>query len=88
LQRIGSDREFIAEVYSIAYIASYPWIVPHARQRMKLEEFPHLRRWFNAMGARPAVRRANAKGAEINTVPTVKGHHVWPGTEAGESCVH
>jgi GST-like protein len=37
-------REFIAEVYSIADIASYPWIVPHARQRMMLEDFPHLRR--------------------------------------------
>ena len=64
-------REFIAEAYSIADIASYPWIVPHARQGMKLEEFPHLRRWFNAMGARPAVQRAYAKAAEINTAPTV-----------------
>lgn len=71
MQRIGSDREFIAEVYSIAYIASYPWIVPHARQGMKLEEFHHLRRWFNAMGARPAVQRAYKKAAEINTAPTV-----------------
>jgi len=65
------DREFIAEVYSIADIACYPWIVPHARQGMKLEEFRHLRRWFNAMGARPAVQRAYAKAAEINTAPTV-----------------
>jgi GST-like protein len=65
------DREFIAEVYSIADIACYPWIVPHARQGMKLEEFPHLRRWFDAMGARLAVQRAYAKAAEINTAPTV-----------------
>jgi len=65
------DREFIAEVYSIADIGCYPWIVPHARQGMKLEEFRHLRRWFNAMGARPAVQRAYAKAAEINTAPTV-----------------
>jgi len=65
------DREFIAEVYSIADISSYPWIVPHARQGIKLEDFPHLRRWFNAMRARPAVQRAYAKAAEINTAPTV-----------------
>jgi GSH-dependent disulfide-bond oxidoreductase len=71
LDRRLQDREFIAEVYSIADIASYPWIVPHARQGIKLEEFPHLRRWFNAMGARPAVQRAYAKAAEINTAPTV-----------------
>ncbi len=64
-------REFILEAYSIADIACYPWIVPHARQGMKLEEFPHLRRWFNAMGARPAVQRAYAKAVEINTAPTV-----------------
>jgi len=38
---------------------------------MKLEEFPHLRRWFNAMGARPAVQRAYQKAWEINTAPTV-----------------
>jgi GST-like protein len=71
LDRRLQDREFVAEVYSIADIASYPWIVPRARQEMKLEEFPHLRRWFNAMGARPAVQRAYAKAAEINTAPTV-----------------
>ena len=71
LDRRLQDREFIAEMYSIADIASYPWIVPHARQGIKLEEFPHLRGWFNAMGARPAVQRAYAKAAEINTAPTV-----------------
>jgi len=38
---------------------------------MKLEEFPHLRRWFNAMGARPAVQRAYQKAGEISTAPTV-----------------
>jgi glutathione S-transferase len=43
----------------------------HARQGIELEEFPHLRRGFNAMGARPAVQRAYAKAAEMNTGPTV-----------------
>ena len=71
LDRRLQDREFIAEAYSIADIASYPWIVPHARQGIKLEEFPHLSRWFKAMGARPAVQRAYATAAEINTAPTV-----------------
>jgi GSH-dependent disulfide-bond oxidoreductase len=71
LDRRLQNRDFIADTYSIADIASYPWIVPYARQGMQLEEFRHLRRWFNAMGARPAVQRAYKKAAEINTAPTV-----------------
>jgi GSH-dependent disulfide-bond oxidoreductase len=64
-------RDFIAGTYSIADIASYPWIVPHARQGMKLEDFPHLKRWLDAVGARPAVKRAYAHAERINTAPTV-----------------
>jgi len=51
------DREFIAGSYSIADIACYPWIVPHRGHGQRLEEFPHLRRWFDAMSARPATVR-------------------------------
>jgi GST-like protein len=65
------DREFVAGVYSIADIATYPWIVPHKRQSVRLEEFPHLYRWFNAISARPAVERAYAKAVQINTAPTI-----------------
>jgi GST-like protein len=57
LNRRLLDREFVAGEYSIADIACYPWIVPHAAQGGSLEEFPHLMRWFAAMGARPAVVR-------------------------------
>jgi GST-like protein len=65
------DREFIAGAYSIADMASYPWIVPHERQGMKLEEFPNLKRWFETIKARPAVVRAYAKAAELNTRPAL-----------------
>ena len=65
------QREFIAGTYSIADIASYPWIVPHARQGIKLEEFPDVKRWFDAVGARPAVIRAYERAAHVNTAPTV-----------------
>lgn len=57
-----SGREFIADDYSIADMASYPWIVPHAQQGQDLEDFPDLKRWFETMRARPAVARAYAKG--------------------------
>jgi len=66
-----ADREFIAGAYSIADMASYPWIVPHERQKQTLGDFPHLQRWFDAIAERPAVKRAYALAKEINTQPTV-----------------
>lgn len=65
------QREFIAGPYSIADIASYPWIVPHAQQGITLDEFPDLKRWFDTVGARPAVKRAYELATRINTAPTV-----------------
>jgi GST-like protein len=64
-----AGRPFIAGEYSIADMASYPWIVPHEAQGQRLEDFPHLKRWFEAVAARPAVRRAYARAAEINKEP-------------------
>ena len=61
-----ADRPFLAGEYSIADMASYPWIVPWERQGQKLSDFPHLKRWFEAIEARPAVKRAYAKAKEIN----------------------
>jgi GSH-dependent disulfide-bond oxidoreductase len=53
-----ADREFVAGEYSIADMASYPWIVPYENHKQKLEEFPHLKRWFESIRSRPAVVRA------------------------------
>lgn len=62
-----ADREYLAGPdYSIADIASYPWIVPWQRQGQSLDDFPHLRRWFDAIGEREAVARAYAIVAEVN----------------------
>jgi GST-like protein len=66
-----ANREFVAGRYSIADMAIYPWIVPHERQGQNLKEFPDLKRWFEAMGDRPAVKRAYAVAKEINAQPTV-----------------
>ena len=55
-----ADREFMAGDYSIADMASYPWVVPWERQGQKLEDFPHVKRWLNAIAARPAVVKAYA----------------------------
>ena len=69
LNRRLADRAFVAGDYSIADMAIYPWIVPYERQGQKLDDFPHLKRWFEAIRARPAVERAYAKAKEINPNP-------------------
>lgn len=51
-------REFVAGEYSIADMAIYPWIVPHESHKQKLEDFPNVKRWFDAIAARPAVAKA------------------------------
>ncbi|GHC35961.1 thiol:disulfide oxidoreductase [Alcaligenes pakistanensis] len=60
------QRDFIAGDYSIADMASYPWIVSHERQNQNLDDFPHLKRWFQRIGERPATQRAYALVEQIN----------------------
>ncbi len=56
-RRLG-DREWLAgSEYSIADIACFPWIRPHENQGQDLADFPHLKRWFDAIANRPAVQR-------------------------------
>ena len=62
-----ADRKFVAGDYSIADMAIYPWIVPYQSQGQQLEDFPHVKRWFETIAARPAVKAAYEKAKEINT---------------------
>jgi len=66
-----ANREFIAGDYSIADMASYPWVVPYERQGQKLDDFPNLKRWFETIRARPAVVRAYELAKKITVQPTV-----------------
>ena len=66
-----AGREYITGEYSIADMASYPWIVLWQRQQQNLDDFPNLKRWFERIQSRPAVVKAYALAARINTVPTV-----------------
>ncbi|WP_027921795.1 glutathione binding-like protein [Pseudomonas sp. URMO17WK12:I12] len=70
-KHLADGRDYIAGDYSIADMASYPWIVPHQRQQQALDDFPHLARWFARVGARPATKCAYALADQINTAPVV-----------------
>jgi len=57
-----ADREFLAGEYSIADMASFPWVAGYKRLGSNLDSFPDLRRWFDAIKVQPAVRRGMALG--------------------------
>jgi GSH-dependent disulfide-bond oxidoreductase len=62
LDRRLAGLAFVAGAeYSIADMAIYPWIVPWEIQKQNLDDFPHLKRWFEAVAARPATVRAYAR---------------------------
>lgn len=65
MNRRLADRPFLAGDYSIADMACIGWIVPYERQGQNLDDFPNLRRWFNAMKARPAVVKGIDVGKDV-----------------------
>jgi GST-like protein len=70
LDRRLADRPYLAGEYSIADIASYPWVIPE-RQAQDIDEFPHLKRWKADIRARPAVQRVLEIAKGVNIGPTV-----------------
>jgi GST-like protein len=53
--RLG-EREYLAGEYSIADVATYPWVVRHEWHKVDLADHPNVARWYAAIGARPAVQ--------------------------------
>lgn len=58
------EREYLAGDYSIADMAAWPWVYRHDWQEQDLNDFPNVRRWFAAVGARPAVMKGATVGKE------------------------
>ncbi len=56
-----TGREYVAGGYSIADMAIFPWCRLHKRQGQRIEDFPNVKRWFDTVGARPAVARDMAR---------------------------
>jgi GSH-dependent disulfide-bond oxidoreductase len=60
-----AKHEYLAGAYSIADIAAWPWVVRHDWQGQDLNDYSHVKRWFDAVGARPAVRRGAEVGQDL-----------------------
>jgi GSH-dependent disulfide-bond oxidoreductase len=52
-----NEAEYLAGEYSIADIATYPWAARHEWHAIALEDFPAVKRWYDALGERPAVQK-------------------------------
>jgi GSH-dependent disulfide-bond oxidoreductase len=61
LDRRLADRDYLAGDYSIADVATWPWVRIHAWAGVETEGMPHLRRWLETMAARPAC----IKGVQV-----------------------
>ena len=64
-KRLAGRPFLVGRDYTIADMASYPWIIPE-RQGQNLDDFPNLKRWHAAIRARPATQRAYARAKEVN----------------------
>jgi len=60
------DHAYLAGEYSIADIATYPWVSRHEWHKVDLNDFPNVKRWFDAISARPAVQKG------MNVPPVAK----------------
>jgi GST-like protein len=70
-RRLANNAFLAGPEYSIADMASYPWVVPWQRQQQDLNEFSSLKRWFDAIAGRPATVRAYELAAKYATRPVV-----------------
>jgi len=52
-----ANHEYLAGTYSIADIATYPWVARHEWHKTDLNDFPAVKRWFDTISARPAVKQ-------------------------------
>ena len=67
-RRLG-EAEYLAGDYSIADMANFPWLRSHERQGQDLADFPNVKRWYDVLDARPAVRRGVEALAERSKNP-------------------
>lgn len=64
-----TDREYLADTYSIADIATWPWIARFDYQTMDLNRYPNLKRWYLDIAQRPAVQKGYHVPASVQAIP-------------------
>lgn len=69
MERGLADRNYLAGDYSIADMACFPWMRGWERYGQRLEDFPRVKRWFEAVAARPAVERGLRAGKDLGARP-------------------
>jgi len=57
LEKALAQNDYLGGEYSIADIATYPWVWRHDIHQVKLEDFPNVKRWYDKISERPAVKR-------------------------------
>ncbi len=66
MERVLADAEFLAGDYSIADMAAFPWVLPHNRFGQAMDAYPGVRRWYDSLKERPAVRAGVEVGRQEN----------------------
>jgi GST-like protein len=69
LDRRLADREFVADTYSIADIAIWPWISRFEWQTIDMNQYPHVKRWYVTIAKRPAVQKGYKVPKDMGEVP-------------------
>ena len=64
MDMVLEEREYLAGDYSIADMASFPWVTAYKRYEVNLDTFKNVRRWFDEIKSRPAVRKGMDVGKE------------------------
>jgi len=69
LDRRLEGRDFICDDYSIADIATWPWISRFEWQEIDLNKFPNVKRWYTTIANRPAVQRGYKQPKDVGDIP-------------------
>ena len=64
-----ASAEYLSDAYSIADMAVWPWVSRFEWQGIRLKEFPHVCRWYEAIAQRPAVQKGYAQPIFMNEIP-------------------
>ena len=69
LDRRLEGREFVADQYSIADISIWPWISRFEWQEVDMKQYPNVKRWYETIAARPAVKKGYAVPKDMGPIP-------------------